>query len=385
MHYRSKTRHHKRIVTFFFGCVLIFVLLMGRIFYVMIVEGEYYTQKATQLHERERALKAARGRLLDRNGIVVGDNRVVCTVSVIHNQIEEKEKVIEVLSQELQMDEEKIRKRVEKYSSIERIKTNVEKEVGDRIREYKLAGVKVDEDYKRFYPYDEIASKVLGFTGGDNQGIIGIEVKYDKHLQGKAGKILTVTDAKGVELSYMAEHRMEAIKGADLQLTLDWNIQQYATQLCELTMEKHEAERVSMIVMNPQNGEIYAMADVPEFNLNEPYDTHGNTFLNEADYQDYLNKVWRNGCINDTYEPGSVFKIITAAAGLEEGVVSPSDSFSCPGYIMVEDRKIRCHKTNGHGAETFTQGIMNSCNPVFIKKKTLIFFLKKPINFICAF
>lgn len=369
MELRNKTRHHKRVTWFFFMSCIVFMALMVRLFTVMVIKGEYYSAEAQKLHERERMVKAARGKLIDRNGIVVGDNCVVCTVSVIHNQIEEKERVIEVLSKELELSEESIRKRVEKYSSIERIKSNVDKETGDRIREYNLAGVKVDEDYKRYYPYEKTASKVLGFTGGDNQGIIGLEVIYDEYLQGKAGTILTVTDARGVELESEAEHRLEPVKGADLRLTLDWNIQEYATQLCELAMEKHEADRVSMIVMNPKNGEIYAMVDVPEFDLNNPYDSGDMSFTTEQEYQDYLNNIWRNGCINDTYEPGSTFKIVTAAAGLESGAVTPQDSFSCPGYIMVEDRRIRCHKTDGHGAETFTQGIMNSCKQDYIKMK----------------
>ena len=364
--YRNKTRHHRRIMVFFFLVLVIFLILAGRVFYVMILKGEFYSAKAQELHERERMVKAARGRLLDRNGIVIGDNSVVCTVSVVHNQIDNPEEVIRVLSKELELPEESVRKKVEKYSALEKIRSNVDLETGERIREYQLAGVKVDEDYKRFYPYGEIGSKVLGFTGGDNQGIIGLEVMYDSYLQGKAGTILTVTDARGVEIDSEAENRLEPVRGADLRLTLDWNIQKYATQLCELAMEKHMAERVSMIVMNPQNGEIYAMADVPEFDLNNPYDTGDFVASDPEQYQAYLNGIWRNGCINDTYEPGSTFKIITAAAGLEEGVVTPNDSFSCPGYIVVEDRRIRCHKTNGHGGETFTQGIMNSCNPVFI-------------------
>lgn len=364
--YRNKTRHHRRIMVFFFLVLVIFLILAGRVFYVMILKGEFYSAKAQELHERERMVKAARGRLLDRNGIVIGDNSVVCTVSVVHNQIDNPEEVIRVLSKELELPEESVRKKVEKYSALEKIRSNVDLETGERIREYQLAGVKVDEDYKRFYPYGEIGSKVLGFTGGDNQGIIGLEVMYDSYLQGKAGTILTVTDARGVEIDSEAENRLEPVRGADLRLTLDWNIQKYATQLCELAMEKHMADRVSMIVMNPQNGEIYAMADVPEFDLNNPYDTGDFVASDPEQYQAYLNGIWRNGCINDTYEPGSTFKIITAAAGLEEGVVTPNDSFSCPGYIVVEDRRIRCHKTNGHGGETFTQGIMNSCNPVFI-------------------
>lgn len=363
---RRKTRYHKRAMQIFLFILLVNLVFVGRLFQIMVIDGEYYTEKAKELHERERVIKAARGRILDRNGVVVGDNRVVCTISVIHNQLKDPERVISVLSKELEMSEETVRKKVEKYSSIERIRSNVEIETGKRIREYNLDGVKVDEDYKRYYPYGEIASKVLGFTGGDNQGIIGLEVVYDSYLQGKAGTILTVTDAKGVELEREAEHRIEPVKGADLRLTLDWNIQSYATQLCELAMKKTNAKRVSMIVMNPQNGELYAMADVPEFDLNAPYETNGLTFSQEGEYQEYLNQIWRNGCINDTYEPGSTFKIITAAAALESGTVTTQDSFHCPGYITVEDRRIRCHKVTGHGSETFMQGIMNSCNPVFI-------------------
>lgn len=363
---RSKTRQHRRVSIFFFVSCFLFIILMGRLAYIMVIKGEYYSMEARKLHERERQIKAARGRLLDRNGVVIADNRVVCTISVIHNQIENAEEVTAVLSKELELSEEYVEKRVNKRSSIERIKSNVEKEVGDRIREYHLPGVKVDEDYKRFYPYEEIGSKVIGFTGSDNQGIIGLEVKYEEYLKGKAGTILTMTDARGVEIETEKENRIEPIKGNDLRLTLDWNIQRYATQLCYMAMEEHEADRVSMLVMNPTNGEMYAMADVPEFNLNEPYDVGEYEYHTDEEYQEILNGIWRNGCINDTYEPGSTFKIITAAAGLEAGLVSTEDSFHCPGYIVVEDRRIRCHKTNGHGSETFTQGIMNSCNPVFI-------------------
>ena len=363
---RSKTRQHRRVSIFFFVSCFLFIILMGRLAYIMVIKGEYYSMEARKLLERERQIKAARGRLLDRNGVVIADNRVVCTISVIHNQIENAEEVTAVLSKELELSEEYVEKRVNKRSSIERIKSNVEKEVGDRIREYHLPGVKVDEDYKRFYPYEEIGSKVIGFTGSDNQGIIGLEVKYEEYLKGKAGTILTMTDARGVEIETEKENRIEPIKGNDLRLTLDWNIQRYATQLCYMAMEEHEADRVSMLVMNPTNGEIYAMADVPEFNLNEPYDVGEYEYHTDEEYQEILNGIWRNGCINDTYEPGSTFKIITAAAGLEAGLVSTEDSFHCPGYIVVEDRRIRCHKTNGHGSETFTQGIMNSCNPVFI-------------------
>lgn len=366
---RNKTRHHSKIFVFFILVLLSVIILSGRLIYLMIIKGEYYSEVAEQLHERERYIKAARGRILDRNGVVIADNRAVCTVSVIHNQIENPEEVIDVLCKELSLPEDTVRARVEKRSSIEKIKSNVDKEIGDRIRNYNLPGVKVDEDYKRYYPYEEIASKVLGFTGADNQGIIGLEVIYDEELQGVPGTILTLTDAAGVEIKDAVENRIEPLKGNDLQISMDMNIQEYATQLAYQAMANNEADRVSIIVMNPQNGELYAMADVPEFQLNTPYDLQLETGVEAPtgeDYQDALNAMWRNGCINDTYEPGSTFKIITTAAGLEEGVVHPEDSFYCPGYIMVEDRRIRCHKTTGHGSETFTEGIMNSCNPVFI-------------------
>ena len=332
--------------------------------------SDYYYEKAQDLHERERDIKAARGRILDANGKILADNRPVCTVSVIHSQIKEPEKVISVLSKELKMREKDVRKRVEKVSSIERIKTNVEKETGDAIREYGLSGVKVDEDYKRYYPYGSLASKVLGFTGGDNQGIIGLEVKYEDVLKGEPGKILTTTDARGVELKEMGEGREVPIPGNDLQISLDASIQEYVQQAALKVMEEKQAERVSILLMNPQNGEIYACVNVPEFDLNEPFklntgeDTSG---LSGKKKQDLLNRMWRNPCLNDTYEPGSTFKIITMSAGLEEGVVSADDHFFCPGYKIVEDRRIRCARRTGHGAETFVQGAQNSCNPVFIE------------------
>ena len=332
--------------------------------------SDYYYEKAQELHERERDIKAARGRILDANGKVLADNRTVCTISVIHSQIKEPEKVITVLSEELEMKEEEIRKRVEKVSSIERIKTNVEKETGDAIREYGLSGVKVDEDYKRYYPYGSLASKVLGFTGGDNQGIIGLEVKYEEILKGEAGKILTTTDARGVELKEMGEGREMPIPGNDLQISLDASIQEYVQQAALKVMEEKQAESVSILLMNPQTGEIYACVNVPEFDLNQPFhlntgqDTSG---LSQKKKQDLLNQMWRNPCLNDTYEPGSTFKIITMSAGLEEGVVSVNDHFFCPGYKIVEDRRIRCARRTGHGAETFVQGAQNSCNPVFIE------------------
>ena len=367
--YQHKTYHRSKTVTALFLCLIAFAGLMGRLAYLMIFQSEYYTMKAKELHERERSIKAARGRIIDANGKILADNKTVCTISVIHNQITDQEEVIAMLCKELGLSEDYVRKRVEKYSSIEKIKSNVDKSIGDAIRAYDLAGVKVDEDYKRYYPYGSLASKVLGFTGGDNQGIIGLEVIYEEYLQGEAGTILTVTDAKGVEVAEAGEERVEPIDGQDLYISLDMNIQSYATQLALQTMETKEAKSVSILVMNPQNGEILAMANVPEFNLNDPYalpETVDADTISEEEKQNLLNGIWRNGCINDTYEPGSTFKIITAAAGLESGEVKTTDTFNCPGYIMVEDRKIRCHKVGGHGAEDFVQGTMNSCNPVFI-------------------
>ncbi len=353
----------------FVAVLLLMVFLMGRLVYLMIFCSEYYGVRAENLHERERDIKAARGNIYDRNGVVLAENKTVCTISVIHSQIEDPEKVIAVLTKELGMSEETVRKRVEKVSSIERIKMNVEKETGDAIRSYELAGVKIDEDYKRYYPYNELASKVIGFTGGDNQGIIGIEVKYDEYLEGINGKILTLTDARGVEIKNAGERRSEPVEGDDLYLSLDYNIQMYAAQAAVKVREEKQADSVSILVMNPQNGEILAMVNEPEFNLNEPFalNTEIDTELSEEEKQNALNKMWRNQCINDTYEPGSTFKIITASAALEEGKVSLSDQFNCPGYKIVENRRIRCHKVGGHGAEDFTHGIMNSCNPVFIE------------------
>ena len=366
---KNKTFTRKKIVTVFFASLAVFLILAGRLVYLMIFQSDYYTEQAKELHERERSIKAARGRILDANGIVIADNKTVCTVSVIHNQIKDPDRIVEVLCKELELSEEYVRKRVEKYSSIERIKSNVEKEKGDAIRAYKLEGVKVDEDYKRYYPYGELASKVLGFTGGDNQGIIGLEVKYEEYLKGEEGTILTVTDARGEELDEAGEERVEPLIGNDLYTSLDVNIQSYATQLAKQVMETKQAERVSIVVLNPQNGEIMAMVDVPEFDLNDPYalpEEMEEEKLSQEKKQELLNQKWRNGCISDTYEPGSTYKIITAAAGLESGVVTTEDQFSCPGYIMVEDRRIRCHKTTGHGSENFVQATMNSCNPVFI-------------------
>ena len=366
--------HKKKIVFTFLAFVLLLMGLMGRLVYIMLFQSEYYSKKAVDLHERERSIKAARGRILDRNGIVLADNRVVCTISVIHSQIEEPEKVAAYLSETLDIDYDTVWKKVNKYSSIERIKNNVDKAVGDEIRKQNLSGVKVDEDYKRFYPYSTLASKVLGFTGADKQGILGLEVKYDDVLQGKNGTILTVTDAKGLELAQTGESRIEPIAGNDLTLTLDMNIQSYATQLAMQVMEAKEAEGVSMIVMNPNTGAILAMVDVPEYDLNHPFEleyAYGDKtqeILDSVSQNTTLaaNRMWRNGCINDTYEPGSTFKIITAAAGLESKVVRVDEQFNCPGFCIVEDRKIRCHKTQGHGAETFLTATMNSCNPVFI-------------------
>lgn len=370
----NKIAHRKKILTVFLGCALVLVGLFVRLIYLMVWEADYYAEKATQLHERERSIKAARGRILDRNGEVLADNRTVCTVSVIHNQIEDPEAVVAMLCRELELSEEYVRARVEKYSSMERIKSNVDKGIGDRIREYEMPGVKVDEDYKRYYPYGELASKVLGFTGGDNQGIIGLEVIYEKYLQGEPGKILTMTDARGIEVEAAGERRIEPVNGNDLYISLDRNIQTYATQLACQAMETKQAQGVSILVMNPQNGEIYAMVNVPEFDLNNPYTLPGGSGenLSQQEQQDLLNQMWRNGCINDTYEPGSTFKIITAAAGLEQGVITPQSQFSCPGFIMVEDRRIRCHKVSGHGGQDFVHCMMNSCNPALISVGMLL-------------
>lgn len=365
---KNKTYNKKKILVVFLCATIMIFGLIGRLIYLMVFDAEYYQELAEDLHEREREIKAARGEVVDRNGVVLATNRTVCTISVIHSQIEDPETVIRVLSDELKMDEADVRERVEKVSSMEKIKTNVEKDTGDKIREYDLAGVKVDEDYKRYYPYDELASKVLGFTGGDNQGIIGLEVKYEEYLKGTNGTILTVTDARGIELEGVAEDRIEPVAGETLKISLDYNIQEYCEQAALKVLEEKQADSVSVLLMNPQNGEIYAMVNVPEFNLNEPFElnTGEEASLSDEELQDALNQMWRNGCINDTYEPGSTFKIITSAACLEEGVVSLDDTFVCPGYRIVEDRKIRCHKVGGHGTETFVEGIQNSCNPVFM-------------------
>ena len=367
---QQKTYHRSKTVVIMFLCLAVFGILMGRLVYLMVFRSEYYTLKAKELHERERSIKAARGRIIDANGKILADNKTVCTISVIHSQITDKEKVISVLCKELGLSDKYVRKRVEKYSSIEKIRSNVDKSIGDAVRAYDLAGVKVDEDYKRYYPYDSLGSKVLGFTGGDNQGIIGLEVIYEEYLQGEAGTILTVTDAKGVEVAEAGEERVEPVAGRDLYISMDMNIQSYATQLALQTMETKEADSVSILVMNPQNGEILAMVNVPEFNLNDPYtlpDAADEETLSEEKKQELLNGMWRNGCINDTYEPGSTFKIVTAAAGLESGAVTTTDTFNCPGYIMVEDRRIRCHKVGGHGAEDFVQATMNSCKQKFVQ------------------
>lgn len=367
--YRNKTFNRKKVMIVFVAVFFIMMFLIGRLVYLMIFCSEYYGNKAENLHERERDIKAARGKLLDANGTVLATNKSVCTISVIHNQMEEPEKVIAMLVKELGISEEAARKRVEKVSSIERVKTNVAKETGDAIRAYGLSGVKVDEDYKRYYPYGTLASKVLGFTGADNQGILGLEVKYDEYLQGTNGKILTLTDARGIEIENAGESRLEPVNGYDLCLSLDYNIQMYCEQAAKKVCTKKSADSVSVIVMNPQNGELMAMVNYPEFDLNDPFTLVGDNgeAVSAEEKQNLLNKMWRNQCISDTYEPGSTFKIITAAAALEEGVVKLDDTFYCPGYKIVEDRRIRCARTTGHGAETFETGIMNSCNPVFME------------------
>jgi len=362
-----KIFHRKKITALAILCAMVLLFLFGRLVYLMIWRADYYSTLATQLHERERSIKAARGRILDRNGVVLADNKTVCTISVIHNQIQEPDRIVEILARELGLSEEYVRARVEKYSSMERIKSNVDKTIGDKIREYDLPGVKVDEDYKRYYPYGELGSKVLGFTGGDNQGIIGLEVVYEETLQGEPGMILTMTDAKGIEVEREGERRIEPVPGHDLRISLDRNIQEYATQLAEQVRASKESNGVSILVMNPKNGEIYACVNVPEFDLNNPYELPEKMAdISQGEKQNALNGIWRNESINDTYEPGSTFKIITAAAGLSEGVVTPASTFSCPGFIVVDDRRIRCHKTAGHGSQDFVHGAMNSCNPVFI-------------------
>lgn len=365
---KNKTYNKRKILIVFLAAVLLILGLIARLGYLMIFDAEHYQKRAEDLHEREREIKAARGEIVDRNGKVLATNKTVCTVSVIHSQIEDPEGVIKALSGELEMEESEVRKKVEKVSSMERIKTNVEKATGDRIRDMNLAGVKVDEDFKRYYPYNELASKVLGFTGGDNQGIIGLEVKYEDYLKGENGTILSTTDARGIELEGVAEDRIEPKAGNTLQISLDYNIQKYAQQMAQKVMEEKQADKVAVILMNPQNGEIYAMVNWPEFNLNTPFELpEGTSAGSEEEKQELLNQMWRNGCINDTYEPGSTFKIITSSACLEEGVVDLEDTFVCPGYKIVEDRRIRCHKAGGHGTETFVEGVQNSCNPVFME------------------
>ena len=362
------TINRKMLLIYVMGIILVCIVATGKLTYIMIFKSEYYTEKALDVQERQRKIKAPRGKILDRNGKVIASNKTVCTISVIYNQVKEPEKVIKMLSSELQMEEKDVRKKVEKISSREKIKSNVDKKIGDKIREYNLSGVKVDEDYKRYYPYESLASKVLGFTGADNQGIIGLEVKYEKYLKGMDGLILTPTDTRGIEMENALEQREEPVPGNNLTTTIDVNIQQYAEQIAYNTLEAKKANYVSIIVMNPNNGEILAMVNAPEFNLNEPYKLNYEISGEDKKQkkQDLLNKMWRNQCINDTYEPGSTFKVVTATAALENNVVTLDSRFSCPGFRIVDDRKIRCHKTTGHGAETFLQGTMNSCNPVFI-------------------
>ena len=366
---KSYVYQRKKLFIFIIGIIMLVVILIGRLAYLMIYMSEHYNDEAVKLHERERQIKAARGKIFDANGTVIASNSTVCTVSVIYSQITEPERVIQVLSDELGLSQETVRKKVEKFSSREKIKSNVSKETGDKIREYDLDGVKVDEDYKRYYPYGSLASKVLGFTGADNQGIIGLEVEYEDYLKGTDGEILTVTDARGVELDYVVENRVEAVPGQNIKLSIDVNIQKYAEQAAYKVLEEKQANYVSIIAMNPKNGEIYCMVNAPEFDLNDPYTLNYELAeeVSDEELQNLLNQMWRNQSINDTYEPGSTFKIVTATAGLEYGVVTPESTFSCPGYKIVEDRRIKCHKVGGHGAETFTQATMNSCNPVFME------------------
>lgn len=366
---RNKTYNKKKMLVVFLSALLMIFFLIARLVYLMIFDAAYYQQKAKTLHEREREIKAARGEIIDRNGKVLATNKAVCTISVIHSQITDPERVIQVLADELGIEKEMIRKRVKKVSSREKIKTNVEKETGDRIRAYELDGVKVDEDFKRYYPYGNLASKVLGFTGGDNQGIIGLEVKYENYLKGVNGMILTTTDARGIELADTLEDRVEPVSGDTLQVSLDYNIQEYAQQAAEKVMEEKQADAVVILILNPKTGEIYACVNAPEFDLNAPFTLPEGTdaALNDEEKQAMLNQMWRNRSINDTYEPGSIFKVFTASAALEEGVVKEEDTFYCPGYKLVEDRRIRCARTTGHGSETFVQGVQNSCNPVFIE------------------
>jgi len=366
---QSRTLQRQKLL-FVYGMVVLFMIgLAGRLLYLMVNRADYYGEKAKEVHQRQRTVKAARGIIYDRNGVAIASNKPVSTISVIHNQVQNPEKVIHVLSELLELPEEKVRKRVEKVSSIEKIKSNVDKDISDRIRDMELAGVMVDEDYKRYYPYSEFASKVIGFTGADNQGIIGMEVAYDKYLQGQDGSILTMTTARGLEIDGKAEERIEPIAGTNLYTSLDVNIQSFAQQAAGKVMKAKKAKSVRIVMMNPQNGEIYAMVNVPEFDLNDPY-TLNTTFsknMSDKKKQEALNGMWRNACVSDTYEPGSTFKVIVAASALEAGVVKLEDTFHCPGFKVVEDRRIRCHKTTGHGSETFVQGVQNSCNPVFME------------------
>lgn len=366
---QSRTLQRQKLL-FVYGMVVLFMIgLAGRLLYLMVNRADYYGEKAKEVHQRQRTVKAARGIIYDRNGVAIASNKPVSTISVIHNQVQNPEKVIRVLSELLELPEEKVRKRVEKVSSIEKIKSNVDKDISDRIRDMELAGVMVDEDYKRYYPYSEFASKVIGFTGADNQGIIGMEVAYDKYLQGQDGSILTMTTARGLEIDGKAEERIEPIAGTNLYTSLDVNIQSFAQQAAGKVMKAKKAKSIRIVMMNPQNGEIYAMVNVPEFDLNDPYTLNTTSSKNMSDKkkQEALNGMWRNACVSDTYEPGSTFKVIVAASALEAGVVKLEDTFHCPGFKVVEDRRIRCHKTTGHGSETFVQGVQNSCNPVFME------------------
>lgn len=362
-----KTAQRQRILFSFAVICLLTLLLTGRLSYLMLAKADYYGEKAKQVQQRERAIKAERGKIYDRNGVEIAGNKPVSTISVIHNQITDKEKVIHVLSDLLDIDEKKVRERVEKQTSREKIKTNVEKEISDEIRKMNLDGVMVDEDYKRYYPYNELASKVIGFAGGDNQGILGLEVKYDENLSGQDGSILTTTNARGIEIDGATEDRIEPVAGDNLYCSLDVNLQKFAQQAAEKVMKAKNAKNVRVIMMNPQNGEIYAMVNAPEFDLNNPFELDAKKEVGEKKKQELLNQMWRNSCVSDTYEPGSTFKVITATSALEANVVKLTDTFSCPGFKIVEDRRIRCHKTAGHGAETFVQGVQNSCNPVFME------------------
>lgn len=357
--------HRKRLLIVVIAFFTLLTIITVKLVSIMTVQADDYGYRARAVQERERSIKAKRGSIYDRNGVVLAGNQAVCSISVIHNQIEDPETVIRVLSEKLELPEEDVRKRVEKRSVREKIKSNVDKELADEIRAMNLAGVMIDEDYKRYYPYSTLASHVLGFTGSDNQGIVGLEVYYDDLLMGENGSINTVTNARGIEVENMAERRVEGTAGQNLVTSIDINIQQYITQKALEVLEKKQAKRVCIIVMNPQNGEIYALADVPEYNLNEPFTLNYET--DETVTQDMRNQMWRNYCISDTYEPGSTFKIVTATTAFEQGVLRVEDQFYCPGYHIVEDRRIRCHKVAGHGAETFRDGIMNSCNPVFMQ------------------